>query len=142
MENHFEPMAGAEGWQISNEPIMGMALKKASLEIFAAAGMPALRKKSLNLTAYFEFVLKEIFPQDSPVQLHIITPADPEQRGCQLSLKLVGIGRPFFDAMMAAGVMADFREPDVIRLAAVPLYNSYEDIFRAGQILKRLLEEQ
>ncbi len=140
MENHFQPMSGAEGWQISNEPILGMAAKKASLEIFAKAGMPALRGKSLRLTAYLEFVLHQTVPDNSAVQLRIITPTDPEQRGCQLSLKLIGIGRPFFDSMMAAGVIADFREPDVIRLAPVPLYNSFEDIFHLGQVLRNLLE--
>jgi len=142
MENHFEPMSGAEGWQLSNEPILGMAAKKASLEIFAQAGMPALRAKSLQLTAYLEFVLQEMIRADSPVQLQIITPRDPGQRGCQLSLRLQGIGRPFFDAMMQAGILADFREPDVIRMAPVPLYNSFEDIHRTGAILQRLVEEQ
>jgi kynureninase len=141
MENHFRPMPGAEGWQISNEPILGMAAKKASLEIFAQAGMPALREKSLRLTAYLEFVLRDSLPADSPLQLRIITPADPGQRGCQLSLKLIGIGRAFFDAMMEAGIIADFREPDVIRLAPVPLYNSFEDIYHMGRILQRLMEE-
>jgi kynureninase len=140
MENHFEPMGGAEGWQLSNEPILNMAAKKASLEIFNEAGMPALREKSLQLTAYLEFILKDVFPENSPLRLRIISPTDPEQRGCQLSLQLVGMDRSFFEDMMQAGIMADFREPDVIRMAPVPLYNSFEDIYRAGEVLRRLAD--
>ncbi len=137
MENTFRPMAGAEGWQISNEPILGMAVKKASLEIFAEAGMPALREKSIRLTGYLEYVLRDIFRQESIAELRIITPEAIEERGCQLSLQLIGTGRPFFEALMAAGVIVDFREPDVIRMAPVPLYNSFEDVFRAGAILRQ-----
>jgi len=140
MENQFEPMAGAEGWQLSNEPILNMAAKKASLEIFNEAGMPALREKSLQLTAYLEFILKDVFPENSPLRLRIISPTDPQRRGCQLSLQLVGMGRSFFEDMMQAGIMADFREPDVIRMAPVPLYNTFEDIYQAGKILRRLVE--
>jgi len=140
MENHFQPMAGAEGWQLSNEPILGMAVKKTSLEMFAEAGMPALREKSKRLTGFLEYVLHDIFPEGSKIRLQIITPTDPNQRGCQLSLKLAGIGKPFFEAMMAAGIVADFREPDVIRMAPVPLYNSYEDVYRVGQLLKHLVQ--
>ncbi len=144
MENHFQPMPGAEGWQISNEPILGLAVKKASLEIFAQAGMQALREKSIQLTAYLEFVLKDIFAdlaaeRRSSVSLKIITPENAEARGCQLSLKLVGSDRQLFEDMTKQGIIADFREPDVIRMAPVPLYNSFEDIYSAGIILKSLL---
>jgi kynureninase len=144
MENHFQPMAGAEGWQISNGPILEMAIQKASLELFARAGMRSLRKKSIKLTAYLEFVLTETFGATSTacpssVKLKIISPQNVESRGCQLSLKLVGIDRQLFRDMMAQGIVADFREPDVIRMAPTPLYNSYEDIYRAGVILKSLL---
>jgi kynureninase len=141
MENTFKPMAGAEGWQLSNEPILGMAVKKASLEIFAEAGMPALRKKSIHLTGFLEHVVKDIFKQECAIQLRIITPTDIESRGCQLSLQLIGSGRAFFDQLMAAGVVADFREPDVIRMAPVPLYNTFEDVYRAGQIIKKLVSQ-
>jgi kynureninase len=137
MENHFQPMAGAEGWQVSNEPILGLAVKKASLEIFAEAGMQALRGKSIRLTGYLEFVLGDIF--GSTDQLTIISPEDPQARGCQLSLKLTGADRDIFREMMAQGIVADFREPDVIRMAPVPLYNSFEDIYRSGRIMKSLL---
>jgi len=146
MENHFQPMAGAEGWQVSNQPVLGMALKKTSLEIMAEAGMPKLREKSIRLTAYLEFVLRDIFDALSkdapfPVKLSIISPEDPHSRGCQLSLRLVGIDRQLLEAMMEQGIIADFREPDVIRMAPVPLYNSFEDIFHAGVILKSLLQK-
>lgn len=145
MENHFQPMAGAEGWQISNGPVLGLAVKKASLEILAEAGMQNLREKSIKLTGYLEFVLRDIFDATatdgpSPVMLRIISPEDPESRGCQLSLKLVGIDRQFLRDMMEQGIVADFREPDVIRMAPVPLYNSFEDIYHAGVILKSLLK--
>ncbi len=144
MENHFQPMKGAEGWQLSNAPILGMAVKKASLEIFAEAGMPALRKKSIKLTAYLEFIFRDIFEQlkkagVANTKLKIISPTDPHSRGCQLSLKLIGADKSLFDSIVEKGIIADFREPDVIRMAPVPLYNSFEDIYRTGVILKALL---
>ena len=121
-----------------------MAVKKVSLEIFAQAGMQALREKSIKLTGYLEYVLKDIFrslvaDHQSAVSLKIITPEDADSRGCQLSLKLVGTDRRLFEDMVEQGIVADFREPDVIRMAPVPLYNSFEDIYRSGVILKSLL---
>jgi kynureninase len=139
MENTFEPMSGAEGWQLSNVPIMGMAVLKASLDIFQAAGMANLRAKSVQLTAYLEFVFNDIVSQFSDIELEIITPRAPEKRGCQLSVKLVGTDKSFFKALTQAGVIADFREPDVVRLAPTPLYNSFEDVYLFGQTLKSLL---
>ena len=140
MENTFEPMTGAEGWQLSNVPIMGMAVLKSSLDIFQEVGMSALRAKSLTLTAYLEFIFKDIVSQFPNVNLEIITPTEPEQRGCQLSVKLVGTDKSFFEALTNAGVIADFREPDVVRLAPTPLYNSFEDVYQFGQVLKGLLD--
>ena len=139
MENHFEPMTGAEGWQLSNVPIMGMAVLRSSLDIFQEVGMARLREKSLRLTAYLEYVFNDIVSKFDDVQLEIITPRDPEQRGCQLSVKLVGTDKRFFAALTEAGVIADFREPDVIRLAPTPLYNSFEDVYQFGQTLASLL---
>ncbi|MFT5140252.1 MAG: kynureninase [Lysobacterales bacterium] len=144
MENHFQPMKGAEGWQISNAPVFGMAIKKASLEIFAEAGMHALREKSLKLTGYLEYIFKDIFASlagegVSNTRLKIISPTNPDMRGCQLSLKLVGADKSLFDEIVEQGIIADFREPDVIRMAPVPLYNSFEDIYRTGVILKTVL---
>ncbi len=138
MENTFEPMTGAEGWQLSNVPIMGMAVLKSSLDIFQAAGIENLRVKSLKLTAYLEFVFNDIINQFPDFQLEIITPTDPEKRGCQLSVKLIGTDKSFFKALTEAGVIADFREPDVVRLAPTPLYNSFEDVYQVGQTLKVL----
>lgn len=139
MENQFDPMPGAEGWQLSNVPVMGMAILKASLDIFQQAGIHNLRDKSVKLTAYLEFVFNQVIGQFPEVQLQIITPTDPQQRGCQLSVKLIGTDKRFFQALTDAGVIADFREPDVIRLAPTPLYNSFSDIFHFGQVLSTLL---
>ena len=141
MENNFQPMTGAEGWQISNAPVMGMAILKASLDIFAEAGMPALREKSLKLTAYLEYIFNQVVAKFPEYQLQIITPTEPEKRGCQLSIKLIGSDKKFFDALTQAGVIADFREPDVIRLSPVPLYNSFEDVYRFGETLHALLAQ-
>ena len=140
MENTFEPMTGAEGWQISNAPVMGMAVLKSSLDLFHEVSMESLRAKSLKLTAFLEFVFNDIVNQFPNVQLEIITPTIPERRGCQLSVKLVGTDKSFFNALTEAGVIADFREPDVVRLAPAPLYNNFEDVYKFGQTLKSLLE--
>jgi kynureninase len=139
MESQFDPMSGAEGWQLSNAPVMGMAILKASLDIFQQAGLDNLRSKSLKLTAYLEFVFNQVVEQFPDVQLEIITPSDPNKRGCQLSVKLIGIDKGFFQTLTQAGVIADFREPDVIRLAPTPLYNSFSDIFHFGQVLTSVL---
>lgn len=122
----FEPMPGAEGWQLSNPPILALAALRASMEMFDEVGMPALREKSLKLTGYFDALLKARLQSDS---IRIITPSDPAQRGCQLSLQTQSNGRALFDRLTAAGVIADWREPDVIRLAPVPLYNSFMDVW-------------
>ncbi|MDN3653334.1 kynureninase [Thalassotalea ponticola] len=139
MEPSFQPMQGAEGWQLSNAPVMGMAILKASLDMFDQVGMPALRNKSLKLTSYLEFVFNDIVSQFDTVALEIITPTDINKRGCQLSVKLVGTDKTFFDALTNQGVICDFREPDVIRLSPTPLYNSFSDIYQFGQVLKELL---
>jgi kynureninase len=134
----FVPMAGAEGWQLSNPPVLGLAPLLASLDIFDAAGMPALREKSLKLTAYLEFLLKEKLAK----YIHILTTADPAQRGCQLSLRLHkgrDTARQVFEKLEEAGVTSDWREPDVIRVAPVPLYNSFVDVFRFVEILEGLV---
>ncbi|WP_082897114.1 kynureninase [Thalassotalea crassostreae] len=141
MENSFEPMTGAEGWQLSNAPIMGMAVLKSSLDIFDEVGMQKLRNKSLQLTAFLEFVFNDVTSQFPNVELEIITPTDPKQRGCQLSIKLVGTDKTFFNTLTDAGIIADFREPDVVRMAPTPLYNSFEDVYRMGETLKALLKD-
>lgn len=132
MKPEFDPMPNAEAWQLSNAPVMAMAPYLASLTMFEEVGMEKLRTKSKKLTAYLEFVLGEI---EAEVQgkFEIIT---PEARGCQLSVLLHGKGKTLFDFLMKNGVLPDWREPNVIRLAPVPFYNSYEEMYRFGQILK------
>lgn len=132
MPPEFVVMPGAEGWQLSNAPILAMAALRASMEIFDEVGMDALREKADQLTAYLEFLLK---PHMERMGLRIITPSDPTQRGCQLSLQTAANGKALFDVLTAEGVICDWREPDVIRLAPVPLYNSYEDVWNFARIL-------
>ena len=135
MGPEFKPMPGAEGWQISNPPIFQMAALRASLEIFDEAGMQNLRAKSEKLTGYLEFLLTQIGDE----RISVITPTDPKQRGCQLSIRVKNSDRSLFDALTERGVFVDWREPDVIRAAPVPLYNSYSDVFRFAEILKECL---
>jgi kynureninase len=134
MEKHFVPKQGAEGWQMSNAPVMNMAAHKASLEIFAQAGMKNLRKKSELLTGYLMYLLSSHISHLTS-HISIITPSDPAHRGCQISLQTQKDGKKIFDRLTKAGVIADWREPDVIRVAPVPLYNSYEDVWRFADIL-------
>ena len=131
----FRPARGAAGWQVSNHPVIAMAPLRASLEQFDAAGMPALVAKSRRLTAYLEFLLEEHLAD----RLQLITPRDPLARGAQLSLRMregATAGRLTFDRLIARGVICDWREPDVIRLAPAPLYNSFEDCWSAVEILR------
>jgi kynureninase len=128
-------MLGAEGWQLSNAQIFAFAAHKASLDIFDAAGIENLRAKSLQLTAFLEQVLREA---DAGRNLfRIITPSEPSQRGCQLSLLTDDRGKALFDYLSENGVIADWREPNVIRFAPVPLYNSFEDVWQVGQLVGR-----
>ena len=121
----FHPMLGAEGWQLSNPPILALAALRASLEIFLEAGLQRLRDKSRSLTRYMEALLGE---QASP-KFSIITPREEERRGAQLSIRLPSSGRELCDRLASAGVIGDWREPDTFRVAAVPLYNSYQDVY-------------
>jgi kynureninase len=139
MEKGFQPIKSAEAWQLSNAPVFSMAIHKASLEIFDEVGMEALCAKSLRLTGYLEFVINAISAKQTGTSFEIITPIDPKERGCQLSILVHGAGRPLFDKLTEGGVIADWREPNVIRIAAVPLYNSFEDVYRFGQILESAL---
>jgi kynureninase len=141
MENTFDPMQGAEGWQLSNAPVLGMAALKASLDIFDEAGIHNLRAKSVKLTRYLEFIFNDVVRKLPDIQLEIITPIDPQKRGAQLSIKLIGTDKTFFDKLTKAGVISDFRSPDVIRVAPAPLYNSFEDVYQFGNTLHNLLSE-
>jgi kynureninase len=134
----FTPAPGIAAWAISNPPIFSAAPLLASLPLFVEAGMAALRAKSLRLTGYLESLAAEL----GRAHLQIVTPADPAQRGCQLSLRVTPgpvHARRAFDAMIASGIIGDWREPDIIRLAPVPLYNSYEDVLRGIWQLARIV---
>jgi kynureninase len=130
----FEPIGGAESWQLSNPPVLSMAAIRASLDIFAEAGMERLRQKSVLLTGYLEWLLRQL-PGNG---VEIITPKDPAQRGCQLSLRVAQNGKQVHGKLMTAGIITDWREPDVIRVAPVPLYNSFEEMWRLGQVLENI----
>lgn len=135
MGKSYEPQPGAAGWQISNAPVLSMAALHASLELFEKATMPALRKKSEKLTGYLLALVDEIIEQ-KPGLLEVITPRDLTARGAQLSLRRRGDPEAFLKLLGERGVFADFRRPDVIRVAPAPLYCSFEDCWRFAQILK------
>jgi kynureninase len=129
MRPDFHPMPGAEGWQLSNPPILALAPLRAAMDIFSEAGLERLRAKSVSLTGYLEFLLHQ---QSSPM-FSIITPRDDERRGAQLSIQLRGAGHELCNRLVAAGVIGDWREPDIFRVAPVPLYNTYQDVYRFVQ---------
>lgn len=135
MRPEFDPIAGAEGWQLSNAPILSMAPLRASLELFDRATMPALRRKSDFLTGYLEFLLERI----GGYGFSIVTPRSPQERGAQLSLR-VPDGKGILAKLAASGAVCDFREPDIIRVSPAPLYNSYQDVFRFVEIFETLVK--
>ncbi len=132
MPREFVPQRGAGGWQLSNAPVLPMASLSASLELFTQATMPALRERSERMTAYLVALIDGMGAD----RFRLITPRDPSQRGCQVSIQTLVDGRALFEALGQQGVTCDFRRPDVIRVAPVPLYNSFEDIWRFAQILR------
>ena len=139
MEKGFVPMKGAQGWQLSNAAVFSMAPCKASMDIFDEVGLPKLIEKSRKLTNFMEFVFNDISVRYDNCNFEIITPKEERYRGCQLSVLMHGQGKEMFDYITKEGVIADWREPNVIRLAPVPLYNSFEDIFKLGQIIENAL---
>lgn len=132
MEKGFMPKHGASGWQLSTTQVFNMVALKASMEIFDEVGIRAIRKKSIKQTAYLEYLLKQLVH----LKFEIITPADPQQRGAQLSLYFSENGKAIHDRLIENGIIVDYREPGVIRVAPAPLYNSYEDVFKFYIILK------
>jgi kynureninase len=135
----FVPRAGADGWQVSNPPILAMAPLKASLDLFDRASMAALRQKSLQLTGYLRFLLEEPATKSGGATMEgweVITPSEPDAHGCQLSILMHDHARERFKALEAAGIVCDFREPNVIRVAPTPMYNTYMDVWRFARILR------
>ena len=133
MKKGFKPEYGAAGWQLSNAPVMAMAVHRASLDIFDEVSMAQLNIKASQLNRYLQFVIEDAARSNDKLSFEIIT---PEDRGCQLSVLTGDTGKALFDHLTKQGVIADWREPNVIRMAPVPLYNSFEDIYKFGQILK------
>ena len=135
MRHEFDVLPGAEGWQLSNPPILSMAAIKASLDMFNDVGFDKILKKSKKLTGYFEFLLKQL-GEDT---IRIITPENPDERGCQLSIQVLNADKSLHDKLTEAGVISDWREPDVIRCAPIPLYNSFEDVYLMVEKMKEIL---
>jgi kynureninase len=134
MQKGFIPQKGAASWQMSNAPVFNMVAHRASLDLFDKATLKALREKSIRMTAYMEYLLEQL----KHLSFTIITPKDPNRRGAQLSLLFAERGREVFKALTENGVIADWREPNVIRIAPVPMYNNFEDCYRFYQILAAL----
>jgi kynureninase len=135
MRKGFKPMEGVDGWQVSNHPILLSAAQLASLNIFEAAGMTKLKKKSVLLTGFLEWILRNNDPSEKSYQ--ILTPSNPGERGCQLSIFMKRNGKKVFQKLSRAGIVADWREPNVIRVAPVPLYNTFEEVFTFGQVFNK-----
>ena len=138
MRHEFEALAGAEGWQLSNPAILSMAAIRASLDVFAEAGFDKLRQKSEKLTGFMEFLVDDM----NDDRINIITPRNPKERGCQLSIQVKSADKALHTKLTKAGVISDWREPDVIRVAPTPLYNSFEDVFEFVHRLKKVLNDE
>ncbi len=139
MEKGFDAIPTAEGWQLSNAPVLSMAAHKASLDIFAEAGMDRLVAKSKLLSGFLHFVLKDINASAENKLVEVITPSNEEERGCQVSMLMREKGRQVFETLSRQGVIADWREPNVIRVAPVPLYNTFEEVWKFGEIVKHTI---
>ena len=137
MRQPFDVMEGAEGWQLSNPPILSMAAIKASLDIFDKIGMDALRAKSEKLTGFFEFLIHQL----NSDKINIITPKNPSERGCQLSIQVKNADKSLHKKLSENNIITDWREPDVIRCAPVPMYTSFEDVYQMVSVLKELLNK-
>ncbi len=139
MEKGFKPIASAEGWQLSNAPVLSMAAHKASLDIFEEAGMDNLVAKGQQLSDYLLFILDEINNALDKKMIELITPRNENEKGCQVSMLMLEKGKEVFEALKQNGVLADWREPNVIRVAPVPLYNTFEEVYRFGEIVRSIL---
>ncbi len=139
MEKGFVPIETAEGWQLSNAPVLSMAAHKASLDIFKEAGVEKLHAKRKRLTAFLHFILNDINAKQQKKIINIITPDNENERGCQISILMEAKGKEVFNALTKKGIVADWREPNVIRVAPVPLYNTFEDVWKFGSIIQSIL---
>jgi kynureninase len=142
MDKEFIPIPTAEGWQISNAPILSMAAHKAALDVFEEAGMDEILSKSKSLTQYLFFILDQVNAASAEPVIRVITPRNKEEHGCQVSMLMLRDGKKIFEELKSKSVIADWREPNVIRVAPVPLYNSYEDVYRFGEIISTMLNNQ
>ena len=141
MKPGFSPIPGAEGWQLSNAPVLGMAVQLASLEIFKNAGMGRISEKRDLLTAYLEYIILGVSERNKTTcSFEIITPSEPAKRGSQLSMLVHGKGKELFEKLSKNGVVADWREPNVIRVAPAPLYTSFEDCYWFGKFLEDAIQ--
>jgi len=139
MEKGFEPIPTAEGWQLSNAPVLSMAAHKASLDVFEEAGMSRLFNKAKQLSDYLLFIIADINSKQKDKTIEVITPGNEKERGCQVSMLMLKKGKEIFNELSQQGVIADWREPNVIRIAPVPLYNTFEDVYRFGSIVNQLI---
>jgi kynureninase len=138
MEKGFVPMESAESWQMSNAAVFNMVAHKVSLDLFFEAGLSNIYNKRDHLTGFLEFVINDISERNKSANFEVITPKDKTKRGAQLSILAHGYGKSLFEKISAQGVIADWREPNVIRIAPAPLYNSYMDVWKFGQILEKV----
>ena len=140
MEKGFEAIPTAEGWQLSNAPILSMAAHKASLDIFEEAGMERLHAKRKILSGYLLFIIDACNDRSGEKIIEVITPRNEAEKGCQVSMLMLKKGKEIFEALTKQGVITDWREPNVIRIAPVPLYNSFEDVYRFGLIISNAID--
>lgn len=140
MEKGFEPIPTAEGWQLSNAPVLSMAAHKASLDIFEEAGTDKLYSKGKRLADYLLFIIDTINSKYSDQTIEVITPRNENEKGCQVSMLMLKRGKEMFTELSKQGVIADWREPNVIRIAPVPLYNKFEDVWQFGNIIESILD--
>jgi kynureninase len=139
MEKEFDPIPTAEGWQLSTSPLLNMSAHNASLDIFEEAGFKNILAKMKKLSAYLLFILDDINASSSKEIIEIITPRNENEHGCQVSLLMLDKGKEIFESLKKNSVIIDWREPNVIRLAPVPLYNTFEDIYKFGEIIKNII---
>src|SRR5690606_17391213 len=139
MNPGFQPIPTAEGWQLSNAPVFSMAVHKAAIELFEEAGMEKLSKKGKQLSAYLVFLLKDLATKFPTHSISVITPENENERGCQVSFIIKKDGRSVFNQLMDQGVSAGWREPEVIRVAPVPLYNTFEEVWQFSDMICKIL---